>query len=51
MIDKILNSKWKNFLLAISVATFVFIQRKNHANFGFVILNIPVAFILAFFIE
>ena len=50
MVEKFLSSRWAKFLLAMSVMVFVGLQVSSSNRIG-MILNIPVAFILAFYME
>ena len=50
MVDKFLNSKWMKLWLAISVTAFVGLNLSVDNAIG-MILNIPLAFILALFLE
>jgi len=50
MVEKFINSRWTKFWLALSVAVFVGLQISS-GNRIVMILNIPIAFALALFME
>jgi len=50
MVEKFLSSRWAKFLFAMSVMAFVGLQISSGNRIG-LILNIPVAFILALYME